>query len=180
MPTPSGPTPGPPPIRVLFVCYANMTRSPLAAGVLRHMVDERGLAPRFVIDSAGISAYEGSAPDPGSVTIAAAHGIALTGVSRQMTRTDLFDHDHVLVADHHVAKRIQQLMGGSAFGSLGVPARVRMLASLADPALTDVPDPVGGGPAGYAALFTTVQRACAVLLAELTADPSPLSRPPRR
>lgn len=157
-----------PAIRVLFVCYANMTRSPLAAGVFRHLATQRGVLDRFVIDSAGISAYEGSAPDPGSVTIAAMHGIALTGVSRQMTRTDLFDHDHVLVADHHVARRIQQLMGGSAFGQIGVPARVRMLASLADPTAVDVPDPVGGGPAGYAALYVTVHRACTALLDELT------------
>ncbi len=156
------------PVRVLFVCYANMTRSPLAEGVFRHMVQGRGLADRFVIGSAGISAYEGSSPDPGSVAIAATHGIALTGRSRQMTRTDLFDHDHVLVADRQVARMIQRLMGGSAFGSLGVPARVRMLASLVDPQVHDVPDPVGGGPAGYVALYATVQRACEILLDELT------------
>jgi protein-tyrosine phosphatase len=159
------------PTRVLFVCYANMTRSPLAEGVFRHLVVERGLADKFVIGSAGISAYEGSPPDPGSVAVAATHGIALLGRSRQMTRTDLFDHDHVLVADRQVDRLIRRLMGGSAFGSLGVSARVRMLASLGDPQAVDggldVLDPVGGGPAGYAALFVVVRRACAALLAEL-------------
>lgn len=155
-------------LRVMFVCYANMTRSPLAEGVMRHLVAARGLEDRFVIDSSGISAYEGSSPDPGSVAIAARHGISLTGTSRQMTRMDLFEHDHVLVADRQVARQIQRLMGASAFGSLGVPARVRMLASLADPQLTDVPDPIGGGPAGYVALYDTVLRACTNLLDELS------------
>lgn len=155
--------------RVLFVCYANMTRSPLAEGVFRHHVHARGLADRFVIRSAGISAYEGSSPDPGSVAIAAKHGIALTSISRQMTRMDLFEHDHVLVADRQVDRMIRRLMGGSAFGEIGVSARVRMLASLADPTMHDVPDPIGGGPEGYAALYALVDRACAALLAELTA-----------
>lgn len=145
-----------------------MTRSPLAEGVMRHLARQRGVEARLVIRSAGISAYEGSLPDPGSVAVAAQHGISLTSISRQMTRMDLFDHDHVLVADRQVARQIQRLMGGSAFGSLGVPARVRMLASLVDPQVLDVPDPVGGGPAGYAALFTTVHRACEILLDELT------------
>lgn len=153
--------------RVLFVCYANVTRSPLAEGVLRHLVRGRGLADRFVIASAGISAYEGSPPDPGSVAIAATNGIALAGRSRQMSRQDLFEHDHVLVADRHVAEQIRRLMGASAFGELGVPARVRMLARLADPQLTDVPDPIGGGPAGYVRLYDLVHRACTTLLAEL-------------
>ncbi|MBL9104873.1 MAG: low molecular weight phosphotyrosine protein phosphatase [Myxococcales bacterium] len=155
------------PTRVLFVCYANVTRSPLAEGVLRHLVQERGLADRFVVASAGISAFEGSPPDPGSVAIAARNGIALAGRSRQMSRQDLFDNHHVLVADRQVAERIRRLMGASAFGELGVPARVRMLARLADPQATDVPDPIGGGPAGYADLYALVHRACTVLLDEL-------------
>src|SRR5687768_3024828 len=100
--------PGPGPdaaTRVLFVCYANVTRSPLAEGVFRHLVRARGLDTRFVIGSAGISAYEGAPPDPGSMAIAATHGIALSSRSRQMSRQDLFEHDHVLVADRHVAEQ---------------------------------------------------------------------------
>ncbi len=44
--------------RVLFVCHANMVRSPLAEGVFRHMVTTRGLVDRFEIASAGVSAFE--------------------------------------------------------------------------------------------------------------------------
>lgn len=162
---------GAPVTRVLFVCYANVVRSPLAEAVFRHLVAERGLQSRFVIRSAGISALDGAPPDPGSVEVAAAHGIALAGRARQMTRDDLFDHHHVLVVDRHVGERIRRLMGASAFGSLGVPARVRLLASLADPEAEgdalDVADPLHGGPEGFARMFVQVRRACEALLAEL-------------
>ena len=153
--------------RVLFVCHANLVRSPLAEAVFRQLVAHRGLADRFVVDSAGISAYEGAPPDPGSVAVAAAHGIALAGRSRQMTRVDLHDHDHVLVADRHVLAQLRRLTGALASGG----ARVRLLATLADPHAEgdglDVHDPLREGPEGYLRVYRQIHRACVALLAEL-------------
>lgn len=165
--------PAPPSVtRVLFICHANMVRSPLAEGLFRHLAAQRGLADRFAVASAGISAHEGLAPDPGSVAVAAAHGIVLTGRARQMTRVDLYDHDHVLVADRHVAAQIRRLIGGSVFGPIaGSSARVRLLATLADPGAEgdalDVPDPLRGGPEGYLRVYHQLLRACTALLDEL-------------
>lgn len=158
--------------RVLFICHANLVRSPLAEGIFRHLVAQRGLADRFVIDSAGIAAHEGMAPDAGSIAVAAQHGIKLAGRARQMTRLDLYDHDHVLVADRHVAAQIRRLIGGSVFGPIaGSSARVRLLATLADPRAEDdeldVPDPMRGGPEGYLKVYHQLMRACTALLAEL-------------
>lgn len=158
--------------RVLFICHANLVRSPLAEGIFRHLVAQRGLADRFVIDSAGIAAHEGMAPDAGSIAVAAQHGIKLAGRARQMTRLDLYDHDHVLVADRHVAAQIRRLIGGSVFGPIaGSSARVRLLATLADPRAEDdeldVPDPLRGGPEGYLKVYHQLMRACTALLAEL-------------
>ena len=163
--------------RVLFICHANLVRSPLAEGIFRHLVAQRGLADRFVIDSAGIAAHEGMAPDAGSIAVAAQHGIKLAGRARQMTRLDLYDHDHVLVADRHVAAQIRRLIGGSVFGPIaGSSARVRLLATLADPRAEDdeldVPDPMRGGPEGYLRVYHQLHRACTALLDELTPKPS--------
>lgn len=161
--------------RVLFVCHANMVRSPLAEGVLRHLAAQRGLADRVVVASAGIAAFEGAPPDPGSVAVAAAHGITLTSRSRQMTRVDLYDHHHVLVADRPVLARIRSLTG-SAFGELRGAAgtggaRVRLIAALADPQAQgdalDVADPMHGGPDSYLRVYRQIERACHNLLLEL-------------
>ena len=161
-----------PPLRVLFVCHANIVRSPLAAGLFQHMAAARGLADRFEVASAGVSAFEGAPPDSGSVAVAAQHGVTLTGRARQLTRVDLYDHHHVLVADRHVHAQIRRLMGGSAFGELaGQGARVRLLALLADPAAEgeyqDVADPLRGGPGAYLRVYQQLERACAALLHEL-------------
>ena len=40
-------------VKVLFVCLGNICRSPLAEGVFRHKVEERGLEDSFEIDSCG-------------------------------------------------------------------------------------------------------------------------------
>lgn len=161
-----------PPIRVLFICHANLVRSPLAEALFRHLAAQRGLADRFVVASAGISAHEGMPPDPGSVAVGAAHGVTVAGRARQMTRVDLYDHDHVLVADRHVASQIRRLIGGSVFGPIaGSSARVRLLATLADPHADgnalDVPDPLRGGPEGYRRVYDQLLRACTALLDEL-------------
>lgn len=43
----------PPPTGVLFVCLGNICRSPSAEAVFRAVVERRGLADRFLIDSCG-------------------------------------------------------------------------------------------------------------------------------
>ena len=61
----------PPPVGVLFVCHANVCRSPLAHGVFVHRVAERGLQARFEVDSAGTWAADGILPHSSSVAVAA-------------------------------------------------------------------------------------------------------------
>lgn len=50
--------------KILFVCLGNICRSPAAEGVMRHLIEERGLNDLFEIDSAGILSYhQGELPD---------------------------------------------------------------------------------------------------------------------
>lgn len=170
------------PVGVLFVCYANVVRSPLAAAVFAHLAAARGLHGRFRVASAGVAADAGHPPHPGSVAVAAAHGIALTGTSRPLHRHDLYDFDEVLVIDRLVAAEIRRLTAGSAFGTIEAPsrphdaaprmARIRLLLAVADPHARggdlDVPDPVLSGPDAFLAAYQRITRACAALLDELT------------
>ena len=45
-------------IRVLFICHGNICRSPMAQYVLQDMVEKRGIADQFYIDSAATSTEE--------------------------------------------------------------------------------------------------------------------------
>src|SRR3979490_2368757 len=53
------------PIAILFVCTANICRSPMAEGVFRSMARRAGLASAFSVDSAGtFDGYVGKPPAP--------------------------------------------------------------------------------------------------------------------
>ena len=45
-------------IKVLFICHGNICRSTMAQFVFQHMVNTRGLAAKFHIDSAATSREE--------------------------------------------------------------------------------------------------------------------------
>jgi protein-tyrosine phosphatase len=163
-------------IGVLFVCHANMCRSPLAEGVFAHLVAQRGLAQRFEIDSAGTWASEGIGPHPHSVQVASEHGIDLhaitTASSRPLRPGDLSRFDHVIAMDRANEADIERLRRISAFGEVeGQGARVRLLRAVLDPNARgnerDVPDPIGRGPDAYVHVYGIIEAACRALLDEL-------------
>jgi protein-tyrosine phosphatase len=159
-------------IGVLFVCYANMCRSPLAEGVFRHLATQRGLLDRLHIDSAGTDAAEGCSPHPLSCSIATANGITLSGTGRQLIRDDLNRFDHVVVMDRSNYNKIARLASPSSNGQLkGFRARMRTLRSIADPKATgdslDVPDPIGAGAERYREVYELIERGCNALLDEI-------------
>jgi protein-tyrosine phosphatase len=164
-------------IGVLFVCHANMCRSPLAEGVFAHLVAQRGLGSRFQIDSAGTWASEGVRPHPHSVDVGLEHGVDLLALtscsSRPLRPDDLARFDHVIAMDRANESDIERLQRISAFGAVeGKVARVRLLRAIVDPQARgsdrDVPDPIGRGPDAYARVYGIVEAACEALLDELT------------
>jgi protein-tyrosine phosphatase len=184
-------------IGVLFVCYANMCRSPLAEGVFRHLAEQRGLLGRLRVDSAGTDAAEGCPPHPLSCEIAERHGIRLEGAGRQLLRDDLSRFDHVVVMDRRNYAKISRLAqlsvqprssGGGrrrlGFGSArpepppgtlaGYRARLRTLRSIVDPNIEgpgeDIPDPIGRGAEHYAEAYALIVEGCEALLDEIEAE----------
>lgn len=164
-----------PKIGVLFVCHANICRSPLAEGIFAHLVREADLQDRFAIDSAGCWADEGSDPHPLSVMVAGHHGIdlrMLVGRSRCIVPDDLHRFDHVLAMDRANLADLQRLRRLSAFGPVQEgKARVRLLRSIERPDVegrdADVPDPIGRGETFYESTYDILERGCRALLREL-------------
>jgi protein-tyrosine phosphatase len=159
----------PPTIGVLFVCHANVCRSPLAAALFRHLARQRGLEARFEVDSAGTNAWEGAPPHPLSVAIAERHGIALSGTSRQLVRGDLVRFDHILLMDRQNREELRRLAGAAVLDPrTGLRAQVRLLRELVDPGADedahDVPDPIGQGIESYGRAFELIREGCEALL----------------
>jgi protein-tyrosine phosphatase len=44
-------------LSILIVCHANVSRSVMAEAILRKMLEERGVADRFAIESGGVAYY---------------------------------------------------------------------------------------------------------------------------
>lgn len=149
---------------ILFVCLGNICRSPLAEGIFRHLVRERGLEDRFRIASAGTGAWHvDEPPDPRSVEVASRNGVSLDGqCARQVSPDDFHTFDVIVAMDRQNLRdleRLQRIHGGDA---------VLMLLREHDPEPGDeVPDPYFGGPGGFDRVYRMVRRSAEELLEHL-------------
>ncbi len=97
--------------RVLFVCYGNICRSPIAEFVFRHMVAEAGLSDSIETASCATSAdHIGDAVDPRSARVLAEHGISCAGkTARRITRADYGTSDYIIGMDRRNLEYIRTL-----------------------------------------------------------------------
>jgi protein-tyrosine phosphatase len=131
---------------VLFVCTGNTCRSPMAAAILRRALAERiGVPPGelpnhgFQVESAGISAGEGSPASPGAVEAVRRGGGSLDEHrSRGVTEERMAAADLVYAMSFEHVLRLRRVFG-----------RAAETVQLLDPRGDDVADPFGGPTASY-------------------------------
>jgi len=149
-------------ISVLFVCLGNICRSPLAEGVFRHILDERGVSDRFRVDSAGTGSWHvGEGPDHRAVRAAGTRGVTLSGHSRQVQPEDFRDFDYMVAMDRSNLRDLEDYREG-----VGGEVSLYLLREF-DPEGgpgAEVPDPYYGGPDGFENVYDMVDRSCRALL----------------
>lgn len=149
-------------VRILFVCLGNICRSPAAQGVMERLIEEKGVADRFEIDSAGLyGGHAGDLPDPRMRVHARRRGLELTHRSRQVRESD-FDRFDIIVA-----------MDNSNFDRLRAMAPTvedeRKVVKMADyftlyPWADCVPDPYYDGDQGFENALDLIEDGCETLL----------------
>lgn len=148
-------------VHVLFVCLGNICRSPLAEGVFRRLVAERGLSDRIRVDSAGTGGWHvGHPPDRRMQATAEARGVSLSGIeARKVRRADLTAFDYVFAMDRENLRDLRALDSGEA------REKIRLFRDF-DPqdGGSDVPDPYYGGEEGFEVVFEIVDRTCRAIL----------------
>lgn len=97
------------PVKVVFVCLGNICRSPMADGVLRHLIHEAGLDSKIVVDSCGTGAWHiGEAPHNGTQKVLTKNGITYRHKARQLCAADFEEADYLIAMDSDNLRDIQR------------------------------------------------------------------------
>ncbi len=133
-----------------MVRLGNICRSPTAEAVLRAKLGAAGLARRVEVDSAGTGSWHiGDPPDARSQRHAAKRGYDLSALrGRQVAEDDFQRFDLILAMDEGNLADLNRLAPDGAHR-----AELRLFAHI------EVPDPYGGGPAGFERVLDLVEAA---------------------
>ena len=136
-------------VRVLFVCLGNICRSPMAEALMRHKVENAGLADKIVIDSAGLGAWHvGEPPHRGTRQVLDNEGIRYDGQkARQIETADFRAFDYIITMDHANFERVETLLTDG--NDTEWPVLRPMMSFVENPIEDIVPDPYYDGRYTY-------------------------------
>ena len=148
-------------LKVLFVCWGNICRSPLGEYILKDMVEKRGLADEFYIESAATSTEEiGNPVYPPARDELAKHGISCKGHHARQVKSSDYDNFDLIIAMEDIHKKImmQRFFGGDPEG------KIRLCMDLAGRPGEQVEDPWYTGR--FEKVYAQISEACEGILAE--------------
>lgn len=149
-------------VSVQFVCLGNICRSPAAQGVMENLIQTRGLADRFAVDSAGTAGYHiGRPPDGRMLASAKKRGYELESRAKQFEKSHIRSRTLILAMDRENLRDILAM-------AEGVPTHIRLFSDYLDGAWPrDVPDPYYGGEDGFEYVLDMLEAGCPRILEEL-------------
>ena len=143
-------------MKILMVCLGNICRSPLAHGVMAHLIKEQQLA--WSVESAGTGDWHvGQEPDKRAIAIAHKYGVDISSQRARHFKDSFFDqYDRILVMDESNYGNVLALAKNEH-----QRAKVQMF--LREGA---VPDPYFDGNM-FDPVYQMIEKRCKELLAEL-------------
>lgn len=107
-------------IKVLFICHGNICRSTMAQFVFQDMVNKRGLAEQFYIDSKATSTEElGNPPHRGTVRKMNEMGIPMAPHrASQVQLSDYNKFDYIIGMDTWNMRNLNRMLKGDPDGKV--------------------------------------------------------------
>ena len=142
---------------ILFVCTANLCRSPTAEGVLRSLLAKEGLEDKLEIESAGTHDYHaGKAPFPAAVKTAKKHGYDITGcVARRVVPGDFDYFDMILAMDRGNLTNLRTIAPTRS------KQKIELLLEYGDKYHgQEIPDPYSGKEKDFELAFDMIEDGC--------------------
>lgn len=144
--------------KILFVCLGNICRSPAGEGVMRSIVEERGKAHGWEIDSAGTGGWHiGEQPDRRMRIHARQRGLELNHRCRKVTASDFDEFDLILAMDDNNLQDLRRLAP-----SLEAARKIMPMAAFIDESMgfDYVPDPYYEGAEGFERVLDLLENGC--------------------
>ena len=152
----------------MFVCLGNICRSPAAQGVMERLVEEKGLADKYEIDSAGLyGGHAGDLPDSRMRVHARRRGLELIHRSRQVRESDFDRFDLIVAMDDSNYDRLRRMAP--------TPEDEKNVVKMADyftlhPWADCVPDPYYDGAKGFENALDLIEDGYNTLLNRLESE----------
>ncbi len=143
-------------MKILMICLGNICRSPLAEGILRKKILEKGL--NVEVDSAGFEHGNiGSRPDKRSVIVAEKYNVDITGIrARVFEYSDFHKFDKIYVMDDYNYRNVLNMAK-----TQDDKGKVDYILNTAYPNKNYcVEDPYYGGQHGFETVYHQLNEAC--------------------
>jgi len=149
---------------ILMVCTANICRSPIAHGLMRHLLDLKGLNDLITVESAGTHIFQkGLSPDVRAQQVARQYDIDLSDLrSRNIRPGDFSTYDAILAMDNENYRVLLEVCPDEHRHKI---SKVMEFAPEAD--VIEVPDPYFSNIAGFERVFNLLDAAIEGLLEHL-------------
>jgi len=151
------------PLLVLFVCTGNTCRSPMAEGIMRHLLPEKWKV-KITAKSAGILAFEGFPPSELAYNVCMAEGIDISDhVSRTISEEIVREADIILTMERRHMERTFEIGGES---------KAYLLTSFPDRSDKgkEIGDPLGMDRKAYEIVFKKLESEIKRVILHLTAS----------
>jgi protein-tyrosine phosphatase len=140
-------------MKILMVCLGNICRSPIAEGVMQHLIHQHQLP--WQVASAGTNGYHtGEPPHVQSTRVCKEHGIDISGqVSTRFSAADFENYDIIYAMANDVYTDIQQVAkhtNNELYPNKNL----------------DVTDPWYGGPEGYLPVYQEIELCCNAIISK--------------